>query len=285
MLPETRKRFLRLAKATGVADNKVLAAVADEDDARLPSVLVTEHGCDKNTVLQILGEVYRLPAVDVVNEELENALLKSTSADFWQRSLSMPMREEEGYALVVMADPEELPVVDEITAVMAKPVRMHVGLAHEILQYIQDWGGGLRLESLVSDLVNKADGANKPRMKTTTKSEAGSPAVWLIDNLLTEAVNRGVEEVYLIPFPEGDAHARFKLATKIVERKTYPLALHKKVVGRLRVLADLLGKATLEPQNGSYLVQIQNKTYLIEVMIVPAEVGDAVTLFLNDAKA
>jgi hypothetical protein len=51
---------------------------------------------------------------------------------------------------------------------------------------------------------------------------------------LAEAAQRGVCEVYFLPFPEGDARVRFKLRDKIVERKTYPMPLHRNLTKSLK---------------------------------------------------
>ncbi len=287
MNPDTRKRFDRLVVATGTASAERVAQAAEEDGA-LPSVLVGQHGCDKKRILQILSEVYRLPAADLSCEEMERSLLKEAKLAFWRRTVAVPMREEEGDVLVAMGDPENLQSADEVRALLARPVRIHVALADEILQYLEDWGR-VTVGALVSELASEEEAtargaggrADGPRLKVTSQSEAGSPAVRLIDDVVADAVQREATEAYLQPLADGVAHVRFQLPRKIVERKSYPLELHKHVVNRLRVLADLVGKDKRVPQSGGFLTLVDDAKHRVDVMIMPTDLGDAATLFFD----
>jgi len=288
VIPETRKRFERLIVATTTARQKVLDHAADEEGVSLPSLLVTKYACDKTRILQILAEVYRVPAVDLTVEPMETALLKEAPMKLWRQALAVPLRLEDGHVLVAFADPEDLAAVDEVRAVLGHPVTVLVGLAHEIQEFLDDWGGRVSVGSLVSDLVQEESAATArpqlpdgPRLRVTSWSEAVSPAVRLIDNLVTEAVMRRASEIYLVPFPDGVTRARMKLKRKIVESKAYDGDLHVKVVNRLRVLADLVGKDKRVPQSGAFLTLVQEKKHRVDVMILPTAAGEAVTLFLD----
>ncbi|MBN2713619.1 MAG: hypothetical protein JXR97_14455 [Planctomycetes bacterium] len=284
MNPETCKLFLDMVRKTSAAPISAVESVAGEQPQSIPSLLVTEHGGEKSKILDILSDLYGVPAVDLDDELVETETFKEISPDLCMRCLALPLRLEEGHAIVAFADPENIRSVDDIQAAIGKPLRSRVALSSDIYKYLQMNGELDSVNELVAEILKAEDGEEEPPIRLSTQSEAMNPVVKLLDRVIQDAVRRKGLHLYIIPFGgEEDTRVRLSLEDKIVETHRYPARLHAKLVNRLRVLCDLVGKDKRVPQNGAYLTLIDGVKHRIDVMITPAPAGDAITIFFDQA--
>lgn len=275
MHPDTRKRLEQLLADTHIVSQSVLDKAKDQSDETLPSVLV-ENGADKKQVLDLLAEVFQIPSVDLTEELIEFDSGSAGHAGLFLKHHAIPLRMEEGSLYVAFADPQNIAAVDEVRAALGKPVHPRVALAADVRK-------ALNLQSETDEQEDhdaRLEDGDVP-VRLTTRSEASKPVVKLLDKVIQDALRRKAMHLYLIPFPDGDTRVRVGIKGKILETHRYPRRLHSKVVNRLRVLCDLLGKDKRAPQNGAYLTLVDETKHRLDVMIVPAPAGEAVTIFFD----
>src|SRR5690348_6563158 len=74
-----------------------------------------------------LAERYRLPFVDLSQFSIDHELFRAIPADLMLRYSFVPYRRE-GHALViVVSDPTDLPMIDELALLLATPIKVTVG--------------------------------------------------------------------------------------------------------------------------------------------------------------
>jgi type IV pilus assembly protein PilB len=192
------------------------------------------------------------------------------------------LRVEDGHVVVALADPEDLGAIDDLQALLGKPLHEGVALASDIRLFLQAHCRLDNADDIVADMLGQEPGGEgEPAMRMTTRSEAIKPVPQLLDRLLQDAVRRQALHFFLIPFGEEEVRVRMCLPGKILETDSYATRLHGNLINRLRVLCDLVGKDKRQPQNGAFLKVIDGEKHRFDVMIVPAETGDAVTVFID----
>lgn len=287
----TYKRMQRLLIATQTVTEEVLDALVEEAPESVPSILVTEHGADRARVLKVLAEVFRVPAVDLRNDTPNPEMVERVSPDLCMKTMALPIRHEDGHAVVAFADPENLGHIDEMQAGLGMPVRPAVTLGADIQHTFLGTGGGVSVDDLISEIladheeVAEAEaesvGDDEPQLHVSTESEARRPIVKMLDDMIAEAVRGGAVHIYLVPAGGEEVNVRMSLRDRIVEAKGYATRLHGNVVNRLRILCDLVGKDKRVPQQGSYLTLVGGERHRLDVMIIPAGSGDAVTIYID----
>lgn len=277
---DTQKRFEHLVKAAGVVSEETLAQAREfVTNLPLPSLLVVRYKADKTLMLQILAEVYRVKAIDLISEHPSRKLMKEISKGICVRTKAVPIRIEDGHVLVVFSDPEDLRSVDEMQAALGRPIRVSVALASDIDAFLNK-ESNISVHELVSDIVSES---KKSVVRVSTNSEAFKPVARLVDRLLSEAITRKAMHMYLLPYPDGQVHVRICINRKVSELKPYATSMHQKVVNRLRILADLVGRDKRQPQSGNFVTMVGSNKHRFDVMIVPASDGEAVTIFVDQA--
>ena len=74
-----------------------------------------------------LAERYRLEFVDMVRFRIDNELFRSIPADLMLRYSFVPFRRDGQALLIVVSDPTDLPMIDELSALLGTPVKVAVG--------------------------------------------------------------------------------------------------------------------------------------------------------------
>src|SRR5919206_1894025 len=74
-----------------------------------------------------LAERYRLEFVDMDEFRIDQELFRSLPADLMLRYGFVPYRREGKSLVIVVSDPAELPMIDELSVILAMPIKVTVG--------------------------------------------------------------------------------------------------------------------------------------------------------------
>ena len=74
-----------------------------------------------------LAERYRLEFVDMEQFRIDGELFRSIPADLMLRYGFVPFRRDGRALVIVVSDPRDLPMIDELSALLGTPVRVTVG--------------------------------------------------------------------------------------------------------------------------------------------------------------
>src|SRR4026208_1990044 len=74
-----------------------------------------------------LAERYRLDFVDMDDFRIDQELFRSIPADLMLRYGFVPYRREGKALVIVVSDPTDIPMIDELRAVLATPIKVTVG--------------------------------------------------------------------------------------------------------------------------------------------------------------
>src|SRR3954465_1874160 len=79
-----------------------------------------------------LAERYHVDFVDMDEFRIDQELFRSIPADLMLRYGFVPYRRDGKSLVIVVSDPTDLPMIDELGAILATPVRVTVGTASAI---------------------------------------------------------------------------------------------------------------------------------------------------------
>ena len=77
----------------------------------------------EETQARMLAERYHLEYVDMGQFQIDNDLFRSLPADLMLRYGFVPLRREDQALVVVVSDPTDLPMIDELSVLLGTPVK------------------------------------------------------------------------------------------------------------------------------------------------------------------
>src|SRR5687767_13815924 len=104
---------------------------AEELYVGVPEASAAEREAETNRARR-LAERYRLEFIDLSQASIDHELFRAIPADLMLRYGFVPYHREGQTLVIVVSDPTDLPMIDELTVLLGTPIRVTVGTASAI---------------------------------------------------------------------------------------------------------------------------------------------------------
>src|SRR5262245_7157905 len=92
----------------------------------VPEATAAEHALERAQAKR-LAERYRLEFVDLSQFSIDHVLFRTIPADLMLRYGFVPYHREGQSLVIVVSDPTDLPMIDELAVLLATPIKVTVG--------------------------------------------------------------------------------------------------------------------------------------------------------------
>jgi type IV pilus assembly protein PilB len=252
------------------------------DRRRLGEILVEEGVLDEAKVLRALCEQLDIPLVDPRPELVDPALLKGFAKGFFEARAALPLASEEGSMLsVALADPTDKRTLDEIAAVLGRPVAAAGALRERILDV---------LKTLRQRPAERAGapfrGESGTQREITPRGENGSDgaASELVAGLIRRAVEERASDIHFETLP-SKVRVRFRIDGSLVQRTDLPKEIYPRVVSHLKVLAGADIAERRRHQDGAIRTRAAGNDLDLRVSFFVTMHGENVTIRILNQRA
>ena len=220
---------------------------------------------------------------------IDQELFRSIPADLMLRYGFVPYRREgpDGKTLaIVVSDPTDLPMIDELGVLLATPIKVTVGPRSAIdsilkksessQRVLEDATEGFQLQLLKED-ENAEDNLTVERLTSDI-----SPIIRLVDSTIYTAIQRRASDIH-IETQDDAVHVKYRI-DGVLQPAMRPIAkqFHSSIISRIKVMAELDIAEKRVPQDGRFKLRMPGKTIDFRVSIMPSVHGeDAVVRILD----
>ncbi|MGV8942483.1 type II secretion system ATPase GspE [Thermomonas sp.] len=181
---------------------------------------------------------------------------------------------------VLMADPQDMYVMDAVRLATAREVRPAVALRSEIDELIERWHGQGR--SAMEGIVDSADGeAAFDDVEHLRDLASEAPVIRLVNLVIQRAVELRASDIHIEPF-ENRLKVRYRIDGVLEEGESPPPNLTAAVISRIKIMAKLNIAERRLPQDGRIMQRVQGKELDLRVSTVPTAHGESVVMRLLD---
>src|SRR5215203_3179081 len=236
---------------------------------------------------RLRADRYRREFVDMGEFRIDQELFRSIPADLMLRYGFVPLRRDGAALVIVVSDPADLPMIDELAAVLRTPIKVTVGAASAIQSILK------KSESSQRVLEEAVDGFQLQVLKdeelgedslTVEKLTTGdmNPIIRLVDSTIFTAIQRRASDIH-IETGDDAVHVKYRI-DGVLQPAMRPIAkqFHSSIISRIKVMAELDIAEKRVPQDGRFKVRMGGKTIDFRVSIMPSVHGeDAVVRILD----
>src|SRR5436309_8598776 len=162
-----------------------------------------------------LAKRYRYEFVDLKGGHLDLELFHSIQVDLMFSYNFVPLRLEGNALVVAMADPSDLVVVDEVSALLGRPLVIKVAPLSEIQDLLKKSESSQRMleeatEGFKLDLIREDEsGEETITIEKITQGES-SPIIRLVDTIIFTALERRASDIH-IETRDTEAGLKFRI--------------------------------------------------------------------------
>jgi type IV pilus assembly protein PilB len=265
-----------------------MAASPGDITARLPSEgeLLNEEKSARR-----LAETLRLPFVSLKDFRVDPALFLALPVDFMFRHTFVPYREEGPALAVVAADPTDVTLVDELEALLKRPVKLYVGIRSEIQDVLKKSESSQRVLEEVSEdfriqiVREDAEEGEEGVISIDKLSEDTSPIIKLVDFTVFNALQRRASDIH-VETGENEVNIKYR-----IDGVLYPAMdpidkrFHSTIVSRIKVMAELDIAEKRVPQDGRFKLKVKGRTVDFRVSVIPTIHGEDCVIRILDKES
>ena len=237
-----------------------------------------------------LAERYRLEFVDMERFRIDQELFRSIPADLMLRYGFVPHRREGKTLVIVVSDPTDLPMLDELGAVLKTPIRITVGAPSAIESILKKSESSQRvLEEAVDGFqlqVLREEEAGEENL-TVERLTAGdmNPVIRLVDSTIYTAIQRRASDIH-IETGDDAVHVKYRI-DGVLQPAMRPIdkRFHSTIISRVKVMAELDIAEKRIPQDGRFKVRMPGKTIDFRVSIMPSVHGEDAVIRILDKES
>ncbi|HEV2489915.1 MAG TPA: GspE/PulE family protein [Candidatus Acidoferrales bacterium] len=237
---------------------------------------------------QKLAERYRCPFIDLAEQRIDPELFRSIPAELMFRYNFVPLEGQNHSLVVVVSDPSQLLVNDELSGLLGKKLIIKVATAAQISDLLKRTEQSQRVldqatEGFTLQVVSEEESDENISMEKLTRADTGvSPVVRLVDTVIFTALERRASDIH-IETRNSEVAVKYRI-DGVLQYAMQPLAKEwsTTILSRVKVMSELDIAERRVPQDGRFRVRYKGRFIDFRVSIMPSIHGEDAVLRVLD---
>ncbi len=253
------------------------------------ATLAAVSSAREESTARALAERLGLQFHDVTSFAPDPQILQSVPVDLMFRYNFLPYREEQGRLVLVMADPSDLTVIDDLAILLGRRIQAAVGTPSAITEALKRGQGSQRVleqasESLLMQIVREGD-EGEILSVDSIQARDKSPIVRLIDSALFDSLSRRASDIH-IETRDNEVQIKYRI-DGVLQPAMKPIAKehHAEIISRIKVMAELDIAEKRVPQDGRFRVRLGGRQIDFRVSIMPSVHGEDAVIRILDKES
>jgi type IV pilus assembly protein PilB len=241
---------------------------------------------------QALAARYRCEFVDLRLVHIDHELFRSIPVDLMFRYNFVPLRASNGWLEIALADPRNLNLIDELSLLLQKKLRVKVATLSQISELLKKTEQSQRVleevtEGFTLDVVGEEEGQEETlSIERLTSAESDiAPVIRLVDTTIFNALERRASDIH-IETRDNEVVIKYRI-DGVLQYAMPPIAKewHSTIISRIKVMSELDIAERRVPQDGRFRVRYKNRLIDFRVSIMPTIHGEDAVLRVLDKES
>jgi type IV pilus assembly protein PilB len=235
-----------------------------------------------------LADRYRLPFIEIDDTVVDYALVHQLPVDLMLRHRFVPLRRDNGHTVIAMADPSDLPLLDDLQVQLRSQVKVEVATRSAVERVLKRSDAGQRVlqeatEGFRASLIKDTDqGEEVLDLDRLSSDSEMSPIIKLVDTVVFTALERRASDIH-IETRESDVVVRYRIDGALVAAgDPIDIKHHQTIISRIKVMSELDIAERRIPQDGRFRMRIKGRRVDFRVSIMPSVHGEDAVIRILD---
>ncbi len=252
-------------------------------------VSAEERGAEEQATRR-LAERYRLDFLDMHEFRIDQELFRSIPADLMLRYGFVPYRRDGKSLVIVVSDPTDLPMIDELSVILGTQVKVMVGARSAIEGMLKKSESSQRVldeatEEFQIQVLKGEDEAGEDNLTVERLTSDNSPIIRLVDSTIFTAIQRRASDIH-IETQDDAVYVKYRI-DGVLQPAMRPIAkrFHSSILSRIKVMAELDIAEKRVPQDGRFRLKVPGKTIDFRVSVMPSVHGEDAVIRILDKQS
>jgi type IV pilus assembly protein PilB len=269
-------------------------------DKPIQQVIVDKKILDRNVVLKILSEEWRIRAVNLMDMEVDLDVVKAIPEATARRHKAVPFAKEENVLFVAMVDPRDFFAVEDIQLRTGFEVSPYLAMPSDIGALLDKaygvTAGSATNEVSVEDMLKGVAGAvgddsellvgaaPAEAVSDVAEVEADAPEVEkLVNAIILGALQQKASDIHIEPF-EKKLSLRYRVDGSLREAGfTLPYSFRAALIAKIKIMTNQMDiTERRKPQDGRIQVTAKGNPIEFRVNVIPTVFGESCVMRVLD---
>src|SRR3954464_7175346 len=236
-----------------------------------------------------LAERYRLPFLDLAHFNIDHDLFRTIPADLMLRYNFVPFRREGNALAIIVSDPRDLPMIDELGVLLGAPIKVVVAAPSAIQSILKKSESSTRvLEEATESFqlqILREDEQGDEQLSVEKMTTDTSPVIRLVDTTIYTALQRRASDIH-IETQDDAVYVKYRI-DGVLQSAMRPIdkRFHSTIISRIKVMAELDIAEKRIPQDGRFKLRLPGKTIDFRVSVMPSVHGEDAVIRILDKES
>src|SRR6202049_4865067 len=214
------------------------------------------------TLAKAVASRYRCEFVDLREVRIDHDLFHSVPVDLMFRYNFVPIHAQNGQLDIALADPRNLNLIDELSVLLQKKLRVKVATLSQISDLLKKTEQSQRVleevtEGFTLDVIADEENSDETLSidKLTSADSNIAPVIKLVDTTIFNALERRASDIH-IETRDQEVAIKYRI-DGVLHYAMPPIAKdwHSTIISRLKVMSELDIAERRVPQDGRFRVR------------------------------
>jgi type IV pilus assembly protein PilB len=252
---------------------------------------VATTGAGDEAEAQRMAARLGIPYLDLADFPINQDLFRPIPVDLMFRYNFVPWKEENGRLVVVMSDPSDVLMVDELETLLGRPLQVCVGTRQAIADVLKKSESGQRVleaateEFRIQVIRDEDDEKGDEALSIDKLTSADSPIIKLVDSTVFNALQRRASDIH-IETRDREVIIKYRV-DGVLYQAMDPIdkRFHSSIISRIKVMSELDIAEKRVPQDGRFKLKIKGRTIDFRVSIMPSVHGEDAVIRILDKES
>ncbi len=239
-----------------------------------------------------LAKRYYHEFVDLKETRIDHDLFTSIPVDLMFRYNFVPIQGQNGTLEIALADPRNLSLIDELSILLQKKLRIKVATLSQISDLLKKTEQSQRVleevtEGFTLDVVGDEENPDETLSidRLAASDSDIAPVIKLVDTTIFNALERRASDIH-IETRDQEVAIKYRI-DGVLHYAMPPIAKdwHSTIISRIKVMSELDIAERRTPQDGRFRVRYKNRLIDFRVSIMPTVFGEDAVLRVLDKES
>ena len=264
-----------------------------QEGGRIGEVLIRLGIIKEEDMVAALGKQLSIPYASkssgLLTPSQDQELDQLITKDFAQKNLVLPLSRNLNSLTCAIFDPLNVILIDNLKKLTGCEINLVVAPRTDILKAIEDFYSKTNMlgeadkesygvETSIEDRVFEHEELSLDKLIARAEE---APVVKLVDLIIRQAIDERASDIHIEPFKEK-INLRYRIDGILYEIPPPAKHLHLPLVSRIKILTKLDIAEKRLPQDGAFIVKLEDRVVDLRVSCIPTIYGEKVVIRILD---
>ena len=221
-------------------------------EGSLSSIVADRRWVSPESLAMALSLHLNLPLIDLTRHSVQPEVMRHIPESMARKYHLVPLDIIDNSLAVVMEDPTDITVIEELTTRSGMSILPMVGVRDDIATAIDlSYKSSHEIEESLAQVARRTETPREREGPRRAQLTADDPVVRSVDMMLEQAVRDRASDIHIEPTREA-VFVRYRIDGMLQQVLTLPRGTHGPLLSRIKVLAEMNIAETRRHQDGQF---------------------------------